>query len=81
MSRDFTERTKGRVHDIKTGTALEVGWLEEMSEYWVCQDLVNIEGYDVAGSEAENLRIIRKGDQCALFNKESIHLICVNFVG
>ncbi len=25
MSRDFTERTRGRVHDIKIKTALEVG--------------------------------------------------------
>ena len=58
----YREDWKG-VHDIKRLTALEVGSLAEdsswneaeagVSEYWVCQDLVNIQWYDVAGSEAE----------------------------
>ena len=49
-SQDFTLGTKGRfVKKIKNGIRRQ-----EKPAYWVCQDLVNMERHDVAGSEVEN---------------------------
>lgn len=49
MNRDFTGRTKVSVHDIKNKNGIR----SRGTEYWVCQDLANIQRYDVAGSEAK----------------------------
>ena len=47
-----------------------------MAAYWVCQDPVNMQVHDVAGSEAGNPALSADADnQCALFYKKQASII------
>lgn len=55
MSRGFTGRTRGQVHDIKRKNGIRRQEFKEAwrTAHWVCQDPANTQRRDVVGSEAD----------------------------
>ena len=73
MSRDFTERTRGRVHDIKRETALEVGEPDAFGKPSIgyAMTLRTYSGYDVTGSEAAGN--VASSVICVLYRNDMMH--------
>lgn len=60
MSRDFTVRTKGQVHDIKRNYGIRRQKFKEAwrTVHWVCQDPANMQRHEVAGSEVDAVCVV-----------------------